>query len=257
LGSNEISERKIGNHLEILESHDRAPTATNSIISRINNLSQNTKISSENSSLKNSEKENYEEANIALCLGSRIKNLSSDFPKFEDNLEKNEPETKISTLSLILRLNKVTKVESLTDSVNDEDSAYRSQESLLSNSLDSLHPPSLMKIAEKNKVETSDTSDTERELKVLEITKKFGGAKRKYMEKLKSKMSKSESKSKLEIRQDLADCFPALIYMITPFIVMILAVVLNFFWIKYFNLETEDSVEESLNFEIENLVHEE
>jgi len=257
LGSDKGSEKNLGNHLEILEYQSKAPTGPSTIISRINNLSQTTKISNEKCGLKNSKREKCEQPNRSICLMSKIDNLSSDFPKSEDNSEKTEPETKISTLSLISRLNKVTKIESSTDSIHDVDSAYRSQESLLSNSLDSLGPSSMTRLVKKNEIETSDTSDNERELKVLEITKKFGGAKRKCMEKLKSKMSKSESKNKLEIRQDLADCFPALIYIITPVIVMFMAVILNFFWIKYFSLENEDSVVESLNSEIEKLVPEE
>lgn len=257
-------EMLLGNHLEILEKNPNPVQAANSLLSRINNLSPNIKEAFESSSLGNLAKENekkLEQPIKATSLISRINNLSSNFQKSEDVQVKPEAETKMSTMSLISRLNKVTKSEPSSSSLPDEDSAYRSQESLVSTTLDSLGSVRLLSNGDKTDVETSDMSDTEREPRVMEITKKFGGAKKKCMEKIRSKLSKSESKSKLEIKQDLADCLPALIYIMTPFLVMIVAAIFNFFWTRYFGLEFEDSVDESLNLEVgphtENLVNEE
>jgi hypothetical protein len=225
----QTAEMKLGNRLENLETNPSVDNPT-----------------------KERENDKTEQPSKAISLMSRINNLSANFQKSEDSPVKREPETKLSTISLISRLNKVTKVESSPNPTQDEDAGYRSQDSLLSNT-----SMCTMSFVEKNVTETSDASDTEREQKVMEITKKFGGAKKKCMEKIKSKISKSESRSRLEIKKDLADCIPALIYILTPFLVVILAVIFNLLWIKYFNLETEDSAEESLSFDIENLVHEE
>jgi len=247
LGSGQISESFLGSNLEILESCTVPVNTTMGV--NMNDLPRY--------SNSRKEKDKGVQPIKAMSLMSRINNLSSNSQKSEDCQDKNQPETKISTMSLISRLNKVTKIQSSTDSLGDDDSAYRSQDSILSNSLDSLGTSQVMSLAEKNKIETSDTSDTERELKVMEITKKFGGAKKKCMEKLKSKISKSDSRNKLELKQNLADCFPAFIYLMTPIIVIILAVIFNFFWMKYLYPEKEDSEVESLNFEIENFINEE
>lgn len=261
-----VEERKtemiLGNHLEVLETNHESIPKTSSLLSRINNLSPNTKLSSESSSLDNlaTEKDKKSGQPIkATSLISRINNLSSSFQKSEDIQIKNEPETKISTMSLISRLNKVTKNEPSANSIQAGDSAYLSLDSVLSNTLDSLGSVQMLSNVDKNEFETSDASDTEREPKVMEITKKFGGAKKKCMEKIRSKMSRSESKSKLEIKQDLADCLPALIYILTPFIVMVLATIFNFLWTRYFGLEIEieDSINGSPNFDHENIINEE
>ena len=261
-----VEERKtdmiLGNHLEVLETNHESIPKTNSLLSRINNLSPNTKLSSESSSLDNlaTEKDKKSEQPIkAASLISRINHLSSSFQKSEDIQIKNEPEIKISTMSLISRLNKVTKNEPSENSIQAGDSAYLSQESVSFNALDSLGSGQILSNVDRKEFETSDASDTEREPKVMEITKKFGGAKKKCMEKIRSKMSRSESKSKLEIKQDLADCLPALIYILTPFIVMVLATIFNFLWTRYFGLEIEieDSIDGSPNFDHENIINEE
>ena len=61
-------------------------------------------------------------------------------------------------------------------------------------------------------------------MKVSELSKKFGGAKKKCMEKIKSKMIRTDDeKSMLVSKQARGDCFPAFVFMLTPLVVVVLA----------------------------------
>ena len=253
-------EISLGNHIEDLEIKNPQPSKAKSLISRINDLSSNVKQATADcsvGSLRDYEEKKKEEPMKGTSLISRINNISSNLQKYEDVQSKVESDSKISTMSLISRLNKVTKPDISTTSLRDDDAANISQESVVSITSDSLISAKMLNNVEKNENDTSDMSDGEREPKVMEITKKFGGAKKKCIDKIRSKISKSESKNKLEIKQDLADCLPALIYIMTPFLVMIVAAIMNFFWTRYYGLELEEAREDSFNFEVENLVNEE
>ena len=253
-------EISLGNHIEDLEIKNPQPSKAKSLISRINDLSSDVKQAKADcsiGSLLEYEEKKKEEPMKGTSLISRINNISSNLQKYEDVQSKVESDSKISTMSLISRLNKVTKPDISTTSLRDDDAANISQESEVSITSDSLISAKMLNNVEKNENDTSDMSDGEREPKVMEITKKFGGAKKKCIDKIRSKISKSESKNKLEIKQDLADCLPALIYIMTPFLVMIVAAIMNFFWTRYYGLELEEAREDSFNFEVENLVNEE
>eukprot|EP00092_Neocalanus_flemingeri_P022305 GFUD01024187.1.p1 GENE.GFUD01024187.1~~GFUD01024187.1.p1 ORF type:complete len:836 (+),score=195.53 GFUD01024187.1:63-2570(+) len=232
----EISEISLGNYVEDVEKKIQQPTKAMSLISRINNLSPNIKLSKVDSTLGNFDKDEKKEMEQPTNLFKTDSIQAKVAPG--------------STMSLIHRLNKVAKQDLSTDLLEDDDSAYRSQESVFNIKADKTENGGFQFMPE-----------SEGEPKVMEITKIFGGAKQKCIDKMKSKMSKSESKRKLAIKQDLADCFPAIIYILTPFLVMIVATIMNFFWSKYFGLKAEDSVEESFNLEaettFEHLVNEE
>ena len=122
-----------------------------------------------------------------------------------------QPVTTKSLISRINSLNNRKHNESLTSS--DTDSAYKSQESFSSSSvtIDSIKSP-------------SDLSDGETEMKVSELSKKFGGAKKKCIEKIKSKINKTDEEKNMQVsKQHRGDCFPAFVFMLTPLAVVVLA----------------------------------
>ena len=119
----------------------------------------------------------------------------------------------VTTKNLISRINSLNKKHNDSLSSSDADSAYKSQESFSSSSVttDSIKSP-------------SDLSDGESELKVSELSKKFGGAKKKCIEKIKSKISKTEEEKNMHVsKQHRGDCFPAFVFMLTPIAVVVLA----------------------------------
>ena len=140
-----------------------------------------------------------------------------------------ESETKVvSSKSLISRLNMINKSSSREGS-SSTDSAYKSEQSL-----------------------QSVTDDEENDAKVSELTKRFGGARKACLNKIKTKISKTDSdRPMVEAKGTRGDCFPAVVFMLTPFAVVILAggknetklfilfngviisVVLNFLWGLY------------------------
>ena len=122
-----------------------------------------------------------------------------------------QPVTTKSLISRINSLNNRKHNDSLTSS--DTDSAYKSQESFSSSNVttDSIKSP-------------SDVSDGETELKVSELSKKFGGAKKKCIEKIKSKINKTDEEKDMQVtKQHRGDCFPAFVFMLTPLAVVVLA----------------------------------
>lgn len=179
---------------------------------------------------------------LTSSLISRINKLTSDSHKDSgDDTDANERQEKITTRSLISRINKITKPEVTTDAAsNPNDSAYQSEESILSSTLD---PGSVVCLTSKIEEKLEELSETEPELKVLEMTKKFGGAKRKCMQKIKSKISKNEPDNKMDLSKDLSDCIPALIYIMTPFIVVFLAMICNYIWVVQYDSSTDISDE--------------
>ena len=73
---------------------------------------------------------------------------------------------------------------------------------------------------------SSEALENESDQKVSELTKKFGGAKKACMDKIKHKISKQDPDKSLEAmreRGERGDCFPALVFMFTPFVVIVLA----------------------------------
>ena len=119
----------------------------------------------------------------------------------------------VTTKNLISRINSLNKKHNDSLSSSDADSAYKSQESFSSSSVttDSIKSP-------------SDLSDGESELKVSELSKKFGGAKKKCIEKIKSKMNKTDEEKNMHVsKQHRGDCFPAFVFMLTPIAVVVLA----------------------------------
>lgn len=126
--------------------------------------------------------------------------------------ESAKPVTTKSLISRINSLNNRKHHDSLASS--DTDSAYKSQESFSSFSsitTDSIKSP-------------SDLSDGETELKVSELSKKFGGAKKKCIEKIKSKINKTDEEKNMPVsKQQRGDCFPAFVFMLTPLAVVVLA----------------------------------
>ena len=68
------------------------------------------------------------------------------------------------------------------------------------------------------------SGEDEPDHKVSDLTKKFGGARKACLDKIKQKISKPEpDKSLAELRGERGDCFPALVFMLTPFAVIVLA----------------------------------
>ena len=123
--------------------------------------------------------------------------------------ESAKPVTTKSLISRINSLNNRKHHDSLASS--DTDSAYKSQESFSSITTDSIKSP-------------SDLSDGETELKVSELSKKFGGAKKKCIEKIKSKINKTDEEKNMPVsKQQRGDCFPAFVFMLTPLAVVVLA----------------------------------
>ena len=119
----------------------------------------------------------------------------------------------VTTKSLISRINSLNKKHNDSLASSDADSAYKSQESFSSSSVttDSTKSP-------------SDFSEEESELKVSELSKKFGGAKKKCIEKIKSKMNKTDEEKNMPVsKQHRGDCFPAFVFMLTPIAVVVLA----------------------------------
>lgn len=112
-----------------------------------------------------------------------------------------ESDTKVvSSKSLISRLNKINKTPSREGS-SSTDSAYKSEQSL-----------------------HAVTDDEENDAKVSELTKKFGGARKACLNKIKTKISKTDNdRSMVEAKGTRGDCFPAVVFMLTPFAVVILA----------------------------------
>ena len=147
----------------------------------------------------------------SLEADSRSSSRSLLSSRSNDLAEADSPRP-VTTKSLISRINSLNKKHS--DSLtSDTDSAYKSGDSLCSSLAtgDSLKSP-------------PDISDEDSETKVSELSKKFGGAKKKCMEKIKSKMSKTDDeKSLLVSKQTRGDCFPAFVFMLTPLVVVVLA----------------------------------
>ena len=116
----------------------------------------------------------------------------------------------ISTRSLITRINSLNKKH--IESPSDNDSAYKSQDSFSSS------------IFVSDSAKSPELSEEESKPNISELTRKFGGAKKKCIEikeKIKSKTSKVDDIP--TIKQSRADCFPAFVFMLTPFAVVILA----------------------------------
>ena len=147
--------------------------------------------------------------------GSPVKN-KNQFTSHDCQDDVADCESKpVTTKSLISRINSLNSRkhhDSLASS--DTDSAYKSQESFSSFSsitTDSIKSP-------------SDLSDGETELKVSELSKKFGGAKKKCIEKIKSKINKTDEEKNMPVsKQQRGDCFPAFVFMLTPLAVVVLA----------------------------------
>ena len=139
---------------------------------------------------------------------SLLSSLSHDVA----DCESPKPVTTKSLISRINSLNNRKQHDSLASS--DTDSAYKSQESFSSFSsitTDSIKSP-------------SDLSDGETELKVSELSKKFGVAKKKCIEKIKSKINKTDEEKNMPVsKQQRGDCFPAFVFMLTPLAVVVLA----------------------------------
>ena len=106
----------------------------------------------------------------------------------------------VSSKSLISRLNKINKTSSREGS-SSTDSAYKSERSLL-----------------------SVADDEENDAKVSELTKMFGGAGKACVNRIKAKISKTDGdRSMVEAKGTRGDCFPAVVFMLTPFAVIIFA----------------------------------
>lgn len=87
---------------------------------------------------------------------------------------------------------------------------------------------------ENHDYETSDQSESEKEPRVLEMTKRFGGARKKCIQKIKSNLaiSKTRKVEEVEIRDEEREmkfekkegtCLPFIIFVTTPFFVGLLA----------------------------------
>ena len=147
--------------------------------------------------------DSFEEDSNSVSAGSlmsRINSIESDSAK------------PVATRSLISRINNLNKKHH--DSVSsDNDSAYKSQESFTS-----------MSCTSESVKGSAELSDEDPEPKVSELTRKFGGAKKKVVEKIKSKISKvDDEKTMLDNKQSRGDCFPAFVFMLTPLAVVVLA----------------------------------
>merc|ERR1719499_820255 len=118
--------------------------------------------------------------------------------------------TSISASNLISRINSLNKKRN-NSGESDNDSAYKSQESFNTSNTEycnlALSTP------------TQSTSDVD----VSDLTRKFGGGAKKKLEKIRAKVSKKEEdRTVLESKQSRGDCFPALVFMMTPIVVVIL-----------------------------------
>ena len=72
--------------------------------------------------------------------------------------------------------------------------------------------------------EAPSSGEDEPDSKVSDLTRKFGGARKACLDKIKQKISKPEpDKSLADLRGERGDCFPALVFMLTPFAVIVLA----------------------------------
>ena len=141
--------------------------------------------------------------------GSQVQSLTSRFRRrggsqvSESSMESDSKAA--SSTSLISRLNKINKTSS-RDGSSSTDSAYKSEQSLHS------------------------VTDEENDAKVSELTKRFGGAKKACLDKIKTKISKTEGdRSMVEAKGTRGDCFPAVVFMLTPFAVIIFAGEKQFF----------------------------
>ena len=121
-----------------------------------------------------------------------------------------DSKSSISTRSLIDRINNLNRSKHRSSLTSADDSAYKSQDSLCSS------PP----LSETGKNDESDVEDSKP--KVLDLKNKFEGAKDKCMEKIKSKINKSDEEKQM-IHSKKADCFPAFVFMLTPIAVVALA----------------------------------
>lgn len=121
-----------------------------------------------------------------------------------------DSKSSISTRSLIDRINNLNRSKHRGSLASADDSAYKSQDSLCSS------PP----LSETGKNDESDVEDYKP--KVLDLKNKFEGAKDKCMEKIKSKINKSDEEKQM-IHSKKADCFPAFVFMMTPIAVVALA----------------------------------
>ena len=136
--------------------------------------------------------------------GSQVQSLTDRFRRragsqASDTSVESDSKT-VSSKSLISRLNKINKTSSREGS-SSTDSAYKSEQSL-----------------------HSVTDDEENEAKVSELTKRFGGARKACLDKIKTKISKPDpDRSMVEAKGTRGDCFPAVVFMLTPFAVIIFA----------------------------------
>ena len=137
-----------------------------------------------------------------------------------------ESNKSISTTSIISRINSLNR-KRRDSAASENDSAYKSHDSFSSSI--NFHESS----RNETPVASSDSliprkqdSDTEvdSDSKVSELTRKFGGASKKCIEKIKSKVSKSEEEKtvNLESKPGRNDCFPAFVFMLTPIAVVFL-----------------------------------
>merc|ERR1719474_1765437 len=152
-----------------------------------------------------------------------------------DSLD-SETNKSISTSSIISRINKLNS-KRRDSATSENDSAYKSQESfsssmILSDSTRNDTPiAKIDSLVPRNNLDSDGDSDS----KVSELTRKFGGASKKCIDKFKSKVTKSEEEKivSLESKPGRNDCFPAFVFMLTPLAVVFLAVILNFIWNIY------------------------
>ena len=134
--------------------------------------------------------------------GSQVQSLTERFRRRErggsqvsDNSLESDSKV-VSSTSLISRLNKINKTSSREGS-SSTDSAYKSDEIF---------------------------DDEENEAKVSELTKRFGGARKACLDKIKTKISKpDQDRSLVEAKGTRGDCFPAMVFMLTPLAVLIFA----------------------------------
>jgi len=97
-----------------------------------------------------------------------------------------------------------------------------------------------------NEYETSDMSDSDVDSKVLEMTKRFGGARKSVnqkIQKIRSNLPMGKPKARacpepvvensppLELRRgERGDCKPVIVFLSTPLLVLLLAALLNWWW---------------------------